>query len=35
MQTMWAPKVYQMDYNRNSGELRMLDNLRPEVSASD
>ncbi|KAG0143638.1 hypothetical protein CROQUDRAFT_109056 [Cronartium quercuum f. sp. fusiforme G11] len=33
--TMWAPKVYQMDFNRNSGELRMLDNLRPDPRSND
>ncbi|KAH9820698.1 hypothetical protein DFH28DRAFT_1121041 [Melampsora americana] len=29
--TMWAPKVYQFDFSRNTGELRMLDNIKPDV----
>lgn len=32
---MWAPKVYQMDFKRNTAELRMLDNLRPEPRLND
>ncbi|POW12537.1 hypothetical protein PSHT_08090 [Puccinia striiformis] len=31
--TMWAPKVYQMDFSRKTSELRMLDNLKPQVSS--
>ncbi|MBW0473170.1 hypothetical protein O181_012885 [Austropuccinia psidii MF-1] len=33
--TMWAPKVYRMDFNRNNSELRMLDNLMPEPRSQD
>lgn len=33
--TMWAPKVYQMDFNRNTSELRMLDNLVPQPRSQD
>ncbi|WAR61940.1 hypothetical protein PtB15_14B32 [Puccinia triticina] len=33
--TMWAPKVYQMDFNRKSAELRMLDNLVPQPRSQD
>ncbi|CAH7687459.1 hypothetical protein PPACK8108_LOCUS22243 [Phakopsora pachyrhizi] len=30
--TTWALKVYQMDFNRNTSELRMLDNHKPLAS---
>ncbi|PLW12360.1 hypothetical protein PCASD_22823 [Puccinia coronata f. sp. avenae] len=33
--TMWAPKVYQMDFNRHTSELRMLDNLVPQPRSQD
>ncbi|KAA1082420.1 hypothetical protein PGT21_002601 [Puccinia graminis f. sp. tritici] len=33
--TMWAPKVYQMDFSRKTSELRMLDNLVPEPRSQD
>lgn len=33
--TMWAPKVYQLDFSRNTGELRMLDNIKPDPRSND
>ncbi|KNE92412.1 hypothetical protein PSTG_14189 [Puccinia striiformis f. sp. tritici PST-78] len=33
--TMWAPKVYQMDFSRKTSELRMLDNLKPQPRSQD
>jgi hypothetical protein len=29
--TQWNPKVYRIDFNRRTGELRMVDNIIPEV----
>ncbi|EGG01829.1 uncharacterized protein MELLADRAFT_66816 [Melampsora larici-populina 98AG31] len=34
-QTMWAPKVFQLDFSRNTGELRMLDNIQPDPRSND
>jgi hypothetical protein len=28
----WSPKVYRMDFNRRTGEFRMVDNIHPEVT---
>ena len=33
-QANYINKVYRMDYNRQTGALRMLDNMMPDVSVS-
>lgn len=33
IQANYINKVYRMDFNRQTGALRMLDNMMPDVSA--